>query len=193
MIQLDSNDVLAAIVAQFDSAQDDPLAFLNDSNFNLDDALEKGYKGLSATDVQASVDLMKKILAIGAAGSFAVVAGTGLAMMADVELGSAATTLARPKPPNLPSWKKIDVDIEHILSGHTSTGARAIQSGIKDLFPSNMTASQIEKAIINAYRYGQKVATQGDSVLVRGPFGKGQIEMWVNKAEKLIETAYPIP
>src|SRR5204863_101464 len=32
-----------------------------------------------------------------------------------------------PKPINLPKWKKIGIDMEHILSGHTAGGIRAIQ------------------------------------------------------------------
>jgi len=96
-----------------------------------------------------------------------------------------------PKPVNLPKWKKIGIDLEHILSGHTAGGIRAIQSGEKDLFPDWMTPSQIEDAIRQAYRYGQKVASQGDRVLVSGPFGQGTIQMWVNTATRTIETAYP--
>lgn len=96
----------------------------------------------------------------------------------------------KPKSVNLPSWKKVSLDMEHILSGHTAGGSRA--SNIKDLFPSNMNNTQIKNAILNAYRYSEKIFTQGDRVLVRGTSGKLQIEMWVNTATKTIETAYPI-
>jgi uncharacterized protein RhaS with RHS repeats len=98
------------------------------------------------------------------------------------------------KSVNLPSWKKVEIDMDHILSGHTSTGSRAVQSanagGGKDLF-GNMTPAQIEKAIRGAYRVCEKVMTQGDRVLVRGQYGDMTIEMWVNKATNIIETAYP--
>ncbi|WP_313732045.1 polymorphic toxin-type HINT domain-containing protein [Cohnella nanjingensis] len=49
------------------------------------------------------------------------------------------------KPINLPSSKSIDIDMDHIISGHTKGGSRATQSKIKDLFPENMSNSQIEK------------------------------------------------
>ena len=89
------------------------------------------------------------------------------------------------KPINLPSWKSIKIDIGHIASGHMKGGSRA-GSG-KDLFPDNMTESQIEKVVRQAYRYGKRIQTQGDRVKVRG----NNIEMWVNIKKKVIETAYP--
>ena len=49
-----------------------------------------------------------------------------------------------------------------------------------------------EQAIRNAYRFGEKVATQGDRVQIRGPWQGGTIELWLNKATKTIETAYPL-
>ena len=91
---------------------------------------------------------------------------------------------------NLPSYKSIKIDMGHIVSGHTSTGGRAIQSGIKDLFPSNMTEKQIKNAVLNAYKNGKKVLTQGDRVKIIGKSGSSTIEMWVNTATKIIETAY---
>lgn len=94
------------------------------------------------------------------------------------------------KAVNLPAWKKVGIDMEHILSGHTVGGGRV--SKLKTLFPQGMSESQIEKAVREAYRYGQKVGTQGDSVLVRGTSNNLTIEMWVNVEKKTIETAYPI-
>ena len=49
---------------------------------------------------------------------------------------------------NLPAWKKIRIDMEHILSGHTVGGSRV--SNNKTLFPAKMNQSQIEKAIQEA-------------------------------------------
>ena len=83
----------------------------------------------------------------------------------------------------------------HIMDIHTKCGDVAKQSGKKDLFPENMTDRQIKKAILEAYSKAKRIRTQsGDSnkVLVRGQADGMTIEMWVNKATKLIETAYPI-
>ena len=83
----------------------------------------------------------------------------------------------------------------HIMDIHTKCGDVAKQSGKKDLFPENMTERQIKKAILEAYSKAIRIRTQsGDSnkVLVRGQADGMTIEMWVNKATKLIETAYPI-
>ncbi|MRX73039.1 hypothetical protein GJU40_12900, partial [Bacillus lacus] len=92
---------------------------------------------------------------------------------------------------NLPSYKKVSIDMGHIMSGHSKAGGRAAQSGMKDLFPSNMSQKQIENAIRNAYQHGKKVKTQGDRVKVQGKSGGITIEMWVNTKTKVIETAYP--
>jgi hypothetical protein len=96
---------------------------------------------------------------------------------------------AKPKPINLPSSRKIKIDIGHIKSGHTEGGLRV--SDKKDLFPKNMTDKQIEKAVREAYRKGEKVYTQGDRVFMRGESGSLKIEMWVNKTTKTIESAWP--
>jgi hypothetical protein len=103
----------------------------------------------------------------------------------------ALRTALKLKPVNLPAWRTIGIDMEEILSGHTAEGVRAIQSGIKDLFPPGMTSEQIERAVRQAYRYGEKVATQGERVLVRGQSNGLTIEMWVNRTTRTIETAYP--
>jgi hypothetical protein len=69
-------------------------------------------------------------------------------------------------------------------------GRRLAPGNKKDLFPEDMTQTQVERAIRNAYRDGEVLQSQGaDRVFVRGPFGPGSIEMWVNKATKVIETA----
>ena len=96
------------------------------------------------------------------------------------------------KAVNLPSWKKVTIDMEHVLSGHMKGGSRVGSGSTKDLFPENMTAEQIEREIREAYRYGKRIKTQGDTVRIRGNGGTLDIEMWVNTVTKEIETAYPI-
>jgi hypothetical protein len=95
----------------------------------------------------------------------------------------------KPKPVNLPSWKKITLDMEHILSGHGPEGNRGGPN--KDRFPWWMTAAAIEKAVKEAYRYGEVLQRQGERVFMRGPWGDSYIEMWVNTATKVIESAWP--
>ena len=94
------------------------------------------------------------------------------------------------KAVNLPAWKTIAIDIKHILSGHTLGGSRV--SSLKDLFPSHMSEAQIEKAVREAYRYGEKVSSQGERVMIQGEAAGLKIEMWVNTVTKTIETAYPV-
>jgi RHS repeat-associated protein len=96
------------------------------------------------------------------------------------------------KAVSLPGWKSVAIDIEHVLSGHTAEGERALQSGTKDLFPSGMSSKQIERAIRQAYRYSSKAgASQGDRVLLQGRAAGLTIRMWLNTATKTIETAWP--
>ncbi|MFC4545041.1 EndoU domain-containing protein, partial [Paenactinomyces guangxiensis] len=93
---------------------------------------------------------------------------------------------------HLPSWKKVEIDMDHILSGHIAKGSRAKQSGKKTVFPEYMTAKQIEREIRQAYRFSKKIETQGDRVKVVGTGDHLKLEMWVNKTNRKIETAYPI-
>ena len=106
-------------------------------------------------------------------------------------VSSRAGGKAASKPINLPSYKKVNINMGHIMSGHSKSGGRATQSKIKSLFPRNMSQKQIENAIRNAYRHGKRVQTQGDRVKVQGKSGGMTIEMWVNTKTKRIETAYP--
>ena len=75
------------------------------------------------------------------------------------------------KPVNLPSYKKIKMDMNHILSGHGSGGSRLNPGNKKTVFPEGYTTSQIRRAVLNAYKGGKRIKTQGDSVLVRGSSG----------------------
>jgi hypothetical protein len=92
---------------------------------------------------------------------------------------------------NLPAWRNVTVDMEHILPRHTPGGEFA---GVpQTVFPSTMNEKGIERAIREAYQSSTKVGVQGtDRVLLRGE-GRGlTIEMWFNKATRVIETAYPV-
>jgi hypothetical protein len=117
-------------------------------------------------------------------------AGTGMAQEAAL-VGITRFVGRAVKAINLPSWRRVAINMDHVLSGHTAGGSRLGASSDKDLFPANMSAEQIERAIRTAYRYGEKVASQGSRVLMQGEASGLTIEMWVNKATKTIETAYP--
>jgi RHS repeat-associated protein len=100
-----------------------------------------------------------------------------------------AAQAAAMKPVNLPAYKDVKIDMDHIKSGHTEGGNRV--SPRKDLFPKSMSDKAIESAIREAYKNGSKLATQGERVLVEGKSGSLTIQMWVNKATQTIETAWP--
>ena len=93
------------------------------------------------------------------------------------------------KAVNLPGWKKVEIDMQHILERHVPGAPYAAG---RTLFPGHMSESMIERAVRQAYRYGETVAGQGERVMVRGTAAGLRIEIWVNKATKTIETAYPV-
>jgi hypothetical protein len=63
---------------------------------------------------------------------------------------------------------------------------------LKDVFPETMSSNQIEMAILEAYRRGKRIQTDGNLVQVQGQTTRGLlIEMWVNLKTRIIETAYP--
>ncbi|WP_406169924.1 DUF6531 domain-containing protein [Streptomyces sp. NBC_00996] len=98
-----------------------------------------------------------------------------------------------PKAINLPSWKVVTVDMIHVLERHTADGRIYKQSKIKTKFPDYMSAKKIESTIINAYRFASTAGpSQGSRVFLRGMAEGLEIEMWVNKTTKVIETAYPV-
>ena len=69
------------------------------------------------------------------------------------------------------------MNIDLIMSGHGSGGNRGGPQ--KDRFPDWVTSTIAESIIRTAYKYGEKVLTQGDRILVRGPWdGTHFIEMW---------------
>ncbi|MFC1795895.1 RHS repeat-associated core domain-containing protein [Pseudomonadota bacterium] len=109
-------------------------------------------------------------------------------------LGPASRTLRtgkRLKSLRFPSWKKIAIDMNEVLIGHTRGGKKFIQSGRwRDIFPDNMSAKQIEKVIRDAYKNSTQVkrtSRQGNRIKLRG----NNIEMWFNPSTNTIETAYP--
>lgn len=93
------------------------------------------------------------------------------------------------KAVNLPAWRRVAIDMAHVLERHTVKGT---SSAGRTTFPELMNEKGIERAIREAYRYGEKVASQGDRVLMRGTSGGLTIEMWVNRVTEVIETAYPV-
>ena len=97
--------------------------------------------------------------------------------------------LRRVKPINLPGWRSISISTSHIASGHMVGGSR---SALKTLFPPGMSEKQVEQAVRQAYRVGERVKTQGERVVVRGQSDGLTIEMWVNATTRTIETAYPV-
>ena len=48
---------------------------------------------------------------------------------------------------NLPAWRKVAIDMDEVISGHTSGASRAIQSRMKSIFQDRMSAKQIESAL----------------------------------------------
>jgi len=92
------------------------------------------------------------------------------------------------KPVNLPSSKKISIDMEHILSGHMEGGSRLNPGNRKTLFP-KMSPDKLRTLIMNAYKSSKKIKTQGERVLLRG----NNTEMWLNTKTRTIETAYLMP
>ena len=98
-----------------------------------------------------------------------------------------ADAVAKLKPINLPSWRKIEIDMDHIVSGHQRGGARIMKNSNRSIFPEYMSRDEIERTIRQAYRYGKRIETQENRIHVRG----NGIDIWINKITKKIVTAYP--
>ena len=98
---------------------------------------------------------------------------------------------AAKKPVNLPSLKKLKMDMDHIASGHMPGGSRN-PDGKKTVFW-GLTLEQVRRAIQEAYNNASRLMTQGDRILLEGysETYDGIIEIWVNVVEMIIETAYP--
>ena len=95
------------------------------------------------------------------------------------------------KPVNLPSHKKVKLDIDHITSGHMPNGDRN-PDGNKSVFW-GLTTQQVIKAIYEAYNASTKIQTQGVRVKLVGYSStfRMTIEIWLNLVTEMIETAYP--
>jgi hypothetical protein len=94
------------------------------------------------------------------------------------------------KPINLPSSKKVAVDMAHVAERHIAGGSGATNS--KTVFPSTMSVKGVERAIREAYASSKKIGVQlPDRVKLLGQGAGMKIEMWFNKAKNVIETAYP--
>ena len=98
---------------------------------------------------------------------------------------------SHPKSPNLPAYKKMQIDMAHVASGHMPDGSRN-PDGKKTVFW-GLTVQQVTKAIFEAYKTASKLQTQGDRIKLIGYSDsfKLTIEMWINVVEYIIETAYP--
>lgn len=110
--------------------------------------------------------------------------------------------LARRKSVNMPSLKKLELEMEHILSGHSPEGTVFEQSGIKSQFPSTYNEKQIERSIKQAYNRGKCVKRQvsfdrktgkmQERATIIGFDDNGlKLRIYVNLTEKKIETAFP--
>ncbi|MBO0950618.1 DUF6443 domain-containing protein [Fibrella forsythiae] len=108
-----------------------------------------------------------------------------------------ATLIKRFRNPSLkmtlPALKTVSINMEHIVDRHTRGGLIAKQRASTSLFPEYMTQKQIESAVRSAYKnVSGKISTQDDRVLLQGISDQGLlIEMWLNKATRVIESAYP--
>jgi hypothetical protein len=97
---------------------------------------------------------------------------------------------------NLPSWKKVSIDMDHVLDRHTLDGATFQQSakagGNKSLFPGDWSAKKIEKEIREAYLGASPVKTENGIVQLRGTLSNGQsVTIYVEKKSKKITSAFP--
>jgi len=129
-------------------------------------------------------DLDKQTAACGSGGVFGS-PGACLSALAAI----APLPAAKLKAVNLPAWRKVGVDMVEVASGHMAGGSRV--SPIKSLFPAWMSEAKVESVIRQAYRFSGVVERQGERFRVIGQSAGLTIEMWVNKAAKTIETAYP--
>ncbi|MBQ1440385.1 MAG: RHS repeat-associated core domain-containing protein, partial [Clostridia bacterium] len=104
---------------------------------------------------------------------------------------------------NRPSYKKVSVNMNHILSGHTAGGSRHGPGGNKTNFPWWMTPSMIEKAVREAYKNAEKAGAMQESwwhgmevvkqcfIGVSETFGV-VIELYLNYTTQSVDAAWPI-
>ena len=154
-------------------------------------------KGVAITAlVIAELAIAVAVAPVIVVGGASIAAGSALTV-AGVAVGTAIVATGagivydsiKKKPVNLPSYKRIKLDMDHIMSGHGYNGNRGPN---KDKFPPWVNPYIAEKIIRHAYRYGEKIKSQGDRVMIHGPWYKNNIiEMWVNTKTMIIESAWP--
>ena len=78
--------------------------------------------------------------------------------------------------------------------GKTGTRGKQGQPELSDFSEKDRGTGQAElRAFIKAYGSATTVAVQGERVLLQGITRTGMtVQMWLNKAERTIETAYPV-
>jgi RHS repeat-associated protein len=111
-----------------------------------------------------------------------------IAACASVLAAVAPVPALKVKAVNLPAWRKVTIDIEHIASGHMLGGSRV--SPAKTLFPPWMDERNVEAAVRQAYRFAGLVERQGENIRLIGQAGALKIEMWLNTVSNTIR-AYP--
>ncbi|XYH93324.1 EndoU domain-containing protein [Sorangium sp. So ce1128] len=98
------------------------------------------------------------------------------------------------RPISWPSFKKVAIDMEEVISGHMVGGWRLAPGNKKGVFPSHWTKETVEAAIRQACRNVDTLVDANKGfrrVLLEGT-GKGyRIQFWYNKDTNTIETAYP--
>jgi hypothetical protein len=111
------------------------------------------------------------------------------------EVGAWVHTACAFRPP---AWHKVTLDMEHVLSGHRSYGARYLQAlkdgKIKDIWPDNVSDRFIKNSIRTAFGNARIINTNpGHSrVLLEGHSKAGtRIQMWYESSTKTITSAWP--
>jgi RHS repeat-associated protein len=132
-----------------------------------------GFQSSSASDAVGKILEGWPLAGAAIGGSIRLITGLGVAT----------------KAVNFPAWRTIGIDMGHILERHTATGALSVN---RTAFPEMMSERGVERAIREAYRFGQRVGGDGDRILMQGRSGGLTIEMWVNRSTRTIETAYPV-
>jgi len=137
------------------------------------------------------------IIAGNAVGAVAKAAGAGIVAGAKWVGDQASSAWNSLTLFNLPSHKKVSIEMGHIMSGHSAGGNRGPNN---DRFPVEMTAPMIEKAVREAYRFAEKIGSLQYSwqngveqvrQLFQGPWGNRMIQFYYNYTTKTIETAWP--
>ena len=111
--------------------------------------------------------------------------------------GTAGAPMEAGRPSDLPSWNNASIDWEHIYDGHwdgtpLARNANPRRVGNNTMF-NGLTKEQIQRVVRNAYAaVDKKLETQNERIRVRGQADGWQVEFWVNKLTREIETAYPL-